>query len=294
LKEEVIMKSIYKSEKSKKLIMDYYDRIIKNYPVEYSIKEVDTSFGKTNIIASGLESNSPLILLHGSSSNALSWIGDVKILSEKNRVYAIDIPGEPGKSTENRPRWDNDDFSVWLCDVYKALNLESANIAGISYGGWISLRFAVMHPEKIDKLVLFAPGGIVQPSPGFLFRAMLYTMYGKRGAIKLNEYLFGKDNLDPFALEYMTVIMTGFKSRMGKQTLLKAHELENINLPVKLVLGLHDRIFNAKKTKEIIEKYIKNIDITVFEEKGHALVNNGNIINEFIKKSFAVIFKSNA
>ena len=65
----------------------------------------------------------PLILLHGSCSNALSFMGDVPEYSRSFRVYAVDIPGEAGKSSPNRPGWNCPAFAEWMEDLFSGLGI---------------------------------------------------------------------------------------------------------------------------------------------------------------------------
>ncbi|MEZ4582230.1 MAG: hypothetical protein R3A10_11470 [Caldilineaceae bacterium] len=45
------------------------------------------------------------MLLHGSGSNSATWMGDAAAYAEQCQVYAVDIPGEPGKSAPDRFSW---------------------------------------------------------------------------------------------------------------------------------------------------------------------------------------------
>ncbi|NLW91205.1 MAG: alpha/beta hydrolase [Syntrophomonadaceae bacterium] len=89
---------VFKSESGWQAIMAGYDEILGRWPIPYESIMVPTRHGLTHIIACGKKDSPPLLLLHGSSSNATMWIRDVKIYAEKYRVYAVDLPGEPGKS----------------------------------------------------------------------------------------------------------------------------------------------------------------------------------------------------
>ena len=57
--------------------------------------------------------------------------------SHNHRVYAVDMPGEPGKSDETQLPLEGDDFFNWLNDVFNALLIEKAIIVGISLGAWL-------------------------------------------------------------------------------------------------------------------------------------------------------------
>ncbi len=122
--------SIYKSLAGQKAIMDLYDSMLARWPVPHESIYLPTRHGDTFVIASGPESAPPLALIHGAGSNSMTWAGDIAEYSIKYRTYAVDLPGEPGKSAPNRLAWDGPAFAEWLADVFEALKIEKAVIVG--------------------------------------------------------------------------------------------------------------------------------------------------------------------
>lgn len=47
----------------------------------------------------------------------------------------------------------------WLLEVLDAMQLNKVNLAGHSMGGFLSLNFALEYPERVSKLLLYAPAG---------------------------------------------------------------------------------------------------------------------------------------
>jgi 4,5:9,10-diseco-3-hydroxy-5,9,17-trioxoandrosta-1(10),2-diene-4-oate hydrolase len=100
---------------------------------------------------------SPLLLLHGLVGSGRNWRRNVGFLSRYASVYALDL-FNMGES-ERVPGLDagleaTADRIVRLMD---ALNLSSADIAAHSHGGAIAMMLAARHPERVRKLILFAP-----------------------------------------------------------------------------------------------------------------------------------------
>jgi pimeloyl-ACP methyl ester carboxylesterase len=60
-----------------------------------------------------------------------------------------------------------------------------ASLIGISLGAWISIKFSVNYPEKVDKLVLFCPAGIGPQKISFLITATAHRLLGKKVVNKL-------------------------------------------------------------------------------------------------------------
>ena len=48
-----------------------------------------------------------------------------------------------------------------IAEAMTALGVERAHLVGNSYGGGVSMRLAIAHPERVGRLVLMAPGGVL-------------------------------------------------------------------------------------------------------------------------------------
>ena len=276
--------SIYKSPQGKEIILGIYHETLKNWPVSYEEFYVETRFGKTFILASGEKGAQPLILLHGSTSNATAWIGDIEELSRHYRVYALDLPGEPGRSSEIRPSWDGPAFAEWLEDICDVLQLEKVALLGISQGGWTALKFAVENPQRVSCLVLLATGGVTPVRASFLLRAIPLTFLGRKGAERINKITFGRQPIHPEAVRIMNVIMTNFKPRIGPQQLYSDADLQRLDMPVFYIGGLQDALIDSSKTADRLRQTVKNVTVELLPDFGHVLVGMAPKVISFCKK----------
>ncbi|GMQ56558.1 alpha/beta hydrolase [Vallitalea sediminicola] len=266
-------KSIFKSDKGKALIIDHYDNLIKKWPVDKEIINVNTSYGNTFIIASGDIASKPVILLHGSSTNSVMWMGDVEKLSETYRVYAIDIIGESGKSDENRPDMNGDHYGKWLDEVIDDLNIEKAIIIGNSLGGWMALKYATYKPEKVEKLVLLATSGITNAKISFMFKVMPLMLLGEKGIDRINQIVYGNEVIPEEALEFGKLIMKYYRPRMGSLPVFTDQELSKLTMPTLYMGGENDALLPTKKIADRISKLIPKGKIKVLKNTGHVLIN---------------------
>ena len=274
--------SIYKTSDGEQIIMGIYDTVIARWPVLYSEITLSTRYGDTFIIASGDENAPPLILLHGSASNATAWIADVEVLSRHFQVYAVDIPGEPGRSAHNRPTMDSPAYAEWMEDVLDGLHLQKASLVGISQGGWTALKFATSHPQRVEKLVLLAPGGILQPKASFLLKAIPLSFFGRWGAERINRITFGKEPISEEAVEIMNAIMTHFNARIEPQPLYTDDELARLTMPVLMIGGAQDALLPTKKIAARLEDHLPQVTTLILPDKGHVLVNLAERIAPFL------------
>src|SRR5690606_15033670 len=93
-----VVTGIYTSQAGARAVEETYRRLLAGWPVPAEHLRVPTREGETFVVASGPPDAPPLVLLHGSGSNASMWAPDVAAWSERFRVYAVDVIGEPGRS----------------------------------------------------------------------------------------------------------------------------------------------------------------------------------------------------
>ena len=97
----------------------------------------------------------PLLLLHGFGRTGSDWEPFKSELSKSHRLITIDLPGH-GRSdwmdtTEVYLHKKAAEYIVGLLDV---LHIDSANIMGISSGGFITLSIATIRPQLAKKIVI--------------------------------------------------------------------------------------------------------------------------------------------
>lgn len=99
----------------------------------------------------------PLLLLHGLVGSAMNWHQNIHFLARYATVYAVDL-FNMGES-ERVPGLDAglEATADGLAALLDALDLPQVDVAGHSHGGAIALMLAARYPERVRKLVLFAP-----------------------------------------------------------------------------------------------------------------------------------------
>ena len=148
---------VFTSPEGKKAVLDAYDAILDEWPVPYEELTVPTSFGETQVIASGPQNAPVVVLLHALFATAASWYRTVGDLSKVYRTYAIDVIGESNKSRPVRPIKSYEDFLQWFTETIDGLCVNETYLIGNSYGGLTATFYAMRMPERIRKLVLIGP-----------------------------------------------------------------------------------------------------------------------------------------
>src|SRR3984885_7438394 len=99
----------------------------------------------------------PLLLLHGLVGSAKNWRQNISFLSRHCTVYAVDLfnMGEsdrvPGLDAGLEATADR------LAAYMDAVGLDEADISGHSHGGAVAMMLAARHPDRVRRLILFAP-----------------------------------------------------------------------------------------------------------------------------------------
>lgn len=100
-----------------------------------------------------------LVLVHGFADSLGTWDGWVKNLGQRFRIIRVDLPGH-GLTRAPEGYVLNGDESVAIIDALAAkLALPKFAIAGNSMGGGIAWQVALLHPERVNALILLDAGG---------------------------------------------------------------------------------------------------------------------------------------
>lgn len=262
--------------------MELYDSLLANWPVAQKTQTVPTRHGDTFVIVSGEPTADPLILLHGAGTNSTMWIGDIQAYSQHYRVYAVDLLGEAGKSSANRPSWDGSAFEEWLTDLLDGLHIEKASMIGISQGSWAALKFATAKPMHVDKLVLICPGGIIPDKIMFVVKVLPLMLLGTWGIQRIVKMLYADQPIPDGVIEVMTVIMRHFRPRVGTLPLFSDEELARLTMPTLLIGGTKDALRDSEKIAERMRKLLPQLTVNLIPGGGHALNDTNRIILPFL------------
>lgn len=104
----------------------------------------------------------PVVLLHGITLSALTWLYQLEDLAPKHRLLAVDQRGH-GASTSGRAEWHLDRLVTDLAELFERLDLRDAVLVGHSMGGMVALRYAMDHAaafrDRVAGLVLMSTSG---------------------------------------------------------------------------------------------------------------------------------------
>jgi pimeloyl-ACP methyl ester carboxylesterase len=99
-----------------------------------------------------------LVLVHGLANSIKIWDRVADRLAREFRVIAFDLPGF-GEASRPDAAYDGPFFADQLCAVFDTLGLPRAHLVGSSLGASVIVHFSDRRLDRIDRVVLAAPGG---------------------------------------------------------------------------------------------------------------------------------------
>ena len=229
-----------------------------------------------------------LILLHGFPGG---HGGFLKIASKFSDFHIIipDLPG-CGKSSPLRKRHNLENYTQWLDDFMKAIDLSRAIIIGHSFGSRVAIFLADHYPERTQKLVLVCPvvsaDNIISKLVllEYKFAAFLPTCLQKKFIFN-RIYLFIKNNIlfKSVTKKQKAEFIRGqkreidgldnkanlevFNDLYGKSAILQGKQ---IDIPVLVVVGRQDEIATVRSAEELCKRF-SNYQMDLVSNAGHFL-----------------------
>lgn len=135
------------------------------YPFEVHLLDLKSQDNNLKMAYMDVKPQKPngktIMLLHGKNFNGAYWERTAKDLSAKG--FRVIIPDQIGFGKSSKPHNYQFSFSQ-LAENTKSildeLKIEKAIVLGHSMGGMVATRFALLYPERVQKLILENPIGL--------------------------------------------------------------------------------------------------------------------------------------
>ena len=98
-------------------------------------------------------SGRPLILMHNATGSSLYFLDALPLLGERYRAVALDIFGH-GDSDPPPRHFDIIEAARSTFRFTDALGIHNANVLGLHTGASIAAEMAILHPERVDRLII--------------------------------------------------------------------------------------------------------------------------------------------
>ncbi|MEU5117930.1 alpha/beta fold hydrolase [Streptomyces asoensis] len=240
-------------------------------------EDVETSYGTTHVyrydpLDPAARERTPLVLVHGADSCSAMWYPNTRALSAERPVYAVDTPGDPGRSVQRAPLHEPEHAARWLDETLAGLGLDRVHLLGSSYGGWLVLNQAHRAPDRLASVTLLDPGGLEKVGLRFfvwIFVSLFATFAPRSLRPRLASWLAQPVLVVP---ELRAMIRTGVRAhrirRPAPQPLTEA-ELGTVRTPLYLVLGERSLLVHPRRQVERVPRLIPGARAEIVARTGH-------------------------
>jgi len=104
-----------------------------------------------------------VVLLHGGGPGASAWSNfgtNMPVIATRFRAVMMDLPGYGKSAARPVTRHFFTVAAEALAGLLDELGIQKVHLIGNSLGGGTALRFALLSPDRVGRLVLMGPGGL--------------------------------------------------------------------------------------------------------------------------------------
>ena len=205
-----------------------------------------------------------IILFHGKNFNGFYWKDVLPSLSQAG--YRVIVPDQIGWGKSSIPNIHYS-FSMLANNnklLLDSLHITKVNVAGHSMGGMLAVRFAVMYPETVNKLILENPIGLEDYSLfvpyktiNQLYHQQLDATYASVATYQRTYYPEWKNDYEPYVLaqanqiadsNYKTIALVNAITYQMIYDQPVVYSLNSIKVPTMLIIGQSDRTVVGKNS----------------------------------------------
>ena len=182
----------------------------------------------------------------------------------------------------------NWDLAEDIYDAMNTLNIDSADVFGVSQGGMIAMALALEHPDCVSKLVLGVTSARANENIKRVVSRWINCARNK-DAFTINQETFSLMYTEQYLKKYklfMPLLVRMIKPRNFDRFAILAsaildfdcyNRLKEIQCPVLVLGGAQDKITTGEASVEIAEKL--NCKIHMYSEYGHAAYEEAKDFN---------------
>jgi pimeloyl-ACP methyl ester carboxylesterase len=221
-----------------------------------------------------------VILIHAFPFNALMWEQQLKELGKKFHVIAPDIPSF-GSSQPTPPLLIMEKAATFVSTLLDRLQVDKAAVGGLSMGGYISLAFAELYPEKIEKLILADTQAAADtPDKKEARKKTVQEIRETGSALFMERFIpsiLGKTSLQdrPKVVEKVKqlvqmaspeAIVSALQGMAQRSA--RFHVLQRLNVPILIVVGEEDTLTPLSAARQMIRRGLHS-QLQVIPKAGH-------------------------
>jgi pimeloyl-ACP methyl ester carboxylesterase len=210
----------------------------------------------------------PLLLTHGFGATSGMWSPNIDALSVDRPVIVWDMRGHGSSDApEDMDRYSEQISVADMAAILDEAGAERAVIGGMSLGGYLSLAFNLVHPQRVAALVLVDTGpGYRKDEPREKWNAWV-----ERRAQELENGQTRSDSSAELAQavhRHPEGLPRAARGVMAQKDARVITSLDGITAPTLVVVGANDTQFLAGA--DYMHRHVANSRKVVIDDAGHA------------------------
>ena len=268
------MSGLYRSDAAQERVQGWCRSRLEMWERSHESMFVDTRVGPIHVLHTG---TGPLtfVYLPGTNFNAATSLAFIGSLSENGQVFVIDLPGQPGLSTPQRPARHGSAAPSWVSEVLDALpnsDTQPVVLVGHSRGAAEALSAA---PSQADAIVLLNPAGLARVTITVgLLRSTLPWMFrptAARASALLRLMSAPGYEPSPEHVEWLTMVARDTRTTGAPKPVPKAWTDRWRSRPASVLCGEYDVFFPVRKVSPVTRDRL-GVEVTEIEGVGHLSV----------------------
>jgi len=222
-----------------------------------------------------------LILLHGLGADRLLWNAVATLLATKFRVIVPDLRGHGSTPAPSGSQLTLPELGADVLRLLDQKQITSAHIVGHSSGGFLAIRIALDHPERVRSLIVVSGAAYSDAHTGSIVDRW-WSTFAEEGAdglaLRLLKDLYYPDwveaHMDFVDQLYEDINHRDFTAAVAWGRALKTFDERNsitaIRKPTLIVQAMDDQVMDASHGR-ILRQSIPGSLIRIFALTGHMI-----------------------
>ncbi len=249
-------------------------KVVYPYPLHYvslKLEQQDVRMAYMDI-APSVANGKTIILFHGKNFNGFYWKDVIPVLSAKG--YRVIVPDQVGWGRSDKPNLHYSFHMLAANTKYllDSLGLDKVSVLGHSMGGMLAVRFCLMYPAGVEKLVLENPIGL-EDYQTFIPYQPLQKLFEKESGATYESYKKYQQSYYPtWKTAYEAYVQAqaealadpdfqqiAFVNALTYQIIYEqpiVYELKDLRLPTLLIIGQEDRTVLGKDLLDANKKSV--------------------------------------
>lgn len=239
-------------------------------------RRIELEVGNTTVLCYeiGPSDGEPWVLLHGLGATALAWSSAIRRLRKDVKLLVPELSGLGGTITPDGGLNVAEGVAAVKALIEWWAPGRAVTLAGISLGGWMSVRLALERPELVERLVLVDAGGYRDQDWGRIQE--LTDVANLDDVDRLYKALFHRT---PFIFDLSRRgFLKAYSSRAVRYVLgsttpdhtYSPEDLAVIDKPTLLIWGEYDGLFSLE-VAHAMEHHLPHSRLVTLRHAGHAV-----------------------